>query len=209
MKRLIHLLAFVAILIFTSNLNDTIAQESEDKLSLDKGPIESQFDYVIKKSNRYEEYKVVKEAWLKTLKSHVLDTLKSIKQELNETQNLETANRSEIKTLKSELDNTNDKLTTSINEKDSIGFFGASMTKKRYNSLMWTIIMGLFIALSLFVFLFKRSNSVTSETRKTLTETKDEFETFRRRTVDREAKIVRELHDDMNKLKSELERYKN
>lgn len=208
MKRSIQLIAFILITLMLNGFN-LIAQESENKPSLDDGTIEDQFNYVITKSNRYEEYKVVKDVWLRSLKSHVLDTLKVIKQELQETQTLESANRSEIKTLKTELDNTNEKLSMSIEEKDNVKFFGAAMTKKSYNSLMWTIILGLFVALAVFVFLFKRSNIVTSQTKKTLNETKDEFESFRRRTVDREAKIVRELHDEMNKLKSELDKYKN
>ena len=209
MRRFIQPLAFTLILFIVNSFNPTSAQDTEEKPSLETGTVEMQFDYVITKSNRYEEYKVVKDTWLRSLKSHVLDSLKNIKQELRETQTLESANRSEIKTLKTELDNTNEKLSMAIEEKNSIKFLGASMTKKSYNSLMWTIILGLFGTLAVFVFLFKRSNSVTSETKKTLNETKDEFESFRRRTVYREAKIVRELHDEMNKLKSELDRYKN
>lgn len=209
MKRFIQQTAFILILFITSSFSSIFAQDTEEKPTLETGTIQNQFDYIITKSNRYEEYKVVKDTWLRTLKSHVLDTLKNIKQDLRETQTLESANRSEIKTLKTELDNTNEKLSMAIEEKNSINFIGTSMTKGSYNSLMWTIILGLFVTLAVFVFLFKRSNSVTSETKKTLNETKDEFESFRRRTVDREAKIVRELHDEMNKLKSELDRYKN
>ncbi|MDX2444229.1 MAG: hypothetical protein QNK30_10565 [Bacteroidales bacterium] len=209
MKRFIQQTAFILILFIASSFNSIFAQDTEEKPTLETGTIQNQFDYIITKSNRYEEYKVVKDTWLRTLKSHVLDTLKNIKQDLLETQTLESANRSEIKTLKTELDNTNEKLSMAIEEKNSIKFIGTSMTKGSYNSLMWTIILGLFGTLAVFVFLFKRSNSVTSETKKTLNETKDEFESFRRRTVDREAKIVRELHDEMNKLKSELDRYKN
>ena len=122
MKRSTQLIAFFLITLIVSGIN-LFAQESENKPSLDDGTIEDQFNYVITKSNRYEEYKVVKDVWLKSLKSHVLDTLKVIKQELQETQTLESANRSEIKTLKSELDNTNEKLSMAIEEKDSIKFF--------------------------------------------------------------------------------------
>src|SRR5690606_37969572 len=62
------------------------AQEAEeDKLSLNEGTLDNQFEYVIQKSNNYEEYKVVKKTWLYALKAHTMDSLKSMHEEYAKT----------------------------------------------------------------------------------------------------------------------------
>ncbi len=51
--------------------------------SLNEGTIENQFDYLIKKSNRYQEFKVVKTTWLIQLKKSAGDSLVSLRKDLN------------------------------------------------------------------------------------------------------------------------------
>src|SRR5690554_3225844 len=76
---------------------NTYAQEQsdDDKLSLTSGSLDNQFNYVIKRSNNYQDYKVVKENWLYTLKSHTLDSLKAIQTQLDSTK-LVIKNQAEI-----------------------------------------------------------------------------------------------------------------
>jgi len=62
-------------------------ENNEDELSLDSGTLDSQFEYVIQKSNswrdeRGQNYEVIKSNWLSKLKSHTLDSLKAVKKEL-------------------------------------------------------------------------------------------------------------------------------
>ncbi len=56
------------------------AQETE-RLSLDSGNVDSQFEYVIKKSNNYQQYEVIPKAWMEQLRSQVADTLTSMRSE--------------------------------------------------------------------------------------------------------------------------------
>ena len=67
------------ILIVTLSLQTTQAQtanSAEDKLSLNSGTIDNQFEFVIRRSNSWQDYKTVKKTWLYALKSHTLDSLK-------------------------------------------------------------------------------------------------------------------------------------
>lgn len=180
------------------------AQEAEeDKLSLNEGTLDNQFEYVIQKSNNYEEYKVVKKTWLYALKAHTMDSLKSMHEEYAKTLAVVDSQAKEITDLKTKLTTTKATLDKTNTEKDSMSLFGIQMSKTGYNALMWTIIAVLLGSLLLFIFKFKNSNTLTRQAQKTLAETELEFEEHRRVALEREQKVRRQLQDELNKQKND------
>jgi hypothetical protein len=193
------------ILLVTLSLQTIKAQtetETEEKLSLNSGTIDNQFEYLIQKSGKYQEYKVVKRTWLFTLKSHVADTLKAVHKDLSDTQAIVKAQAGEIESLKSNLTNTETTLNATNDEKDNISLFGIQTSKASYKVLMWSIIGGLFALLLLFIYKFKGSNSSTKDAKHKLEEVETEFEEHRRNALEREQKVRRQLQDELNKQKS-------
>jgi hypothetical protein len=67
---------------------------------------------------------------------------------------------------------------------------------------VWIIIIGLTFTLVIFILLFKRSNLVTRQTRDDLVEIKNEFESFRKRALEREEGIVRKYHNELMQYKT-------
>ena len=202
MKVIKHFLALILISLFTA----TSYAQTEQKPSLDNGTIESQFDYLYRKSSSYQEYKVVKKTFYIKIKKNVLDSLKSIKNELEQTKQIVKTQSNEINDLKSDLKTTNDNLTGVTKEKDNIKFFGMSLTKASYNSILWSIIIILLLLLFLFVYKFKNSNSVTKQANQLLSETEEEFTSFKTIALEREQKVRRELQDEINKRKNSSKR---
>lgn len=176
--------------------------ETEEKLSLNSGTIDNQFEYLIQKSGKYQDYKVVKRTWLFTLKAHVTDTLKAVHKDLSDTQAVVKKQADEIASLKSNLENTKSTLNATNDEKDNISLFGVQTSKASYKVLMWSIIGGLFALLLLFIYKFKGSNSSTREAKHKLEEVETEFEEHRRTALEREQKVRRQLQDELNKHKS-------
>ncbi|MEA1897760.1 MAG: tRNA (guanine-N1)-methyltransferase [Bacteroidota bacterium] len=197
-KTLIFLVGIMIIFPLTRN---SMAQEAEE-LSLDKGTLNSQFEYVIKKSSPYLEFRVVEETWLKKLNSHVSDSIKKIKLDLSQSNKMISSKEEEIDSINSVLQNTRTQLSKISKEKNSLSFFGILMSKAAYNSLVWSIIAGLIAGLVFFIVLFKRSHIITTNTRKDLEATQKEFEEHRTRARLREEKIVREYHYELNKYKN-------
>ena len=175
------------------------AQEEGEKLSLETGTLSQQFDYVMEESNRYQEYKVVKIEFLNKLKSHVLDSMKAVRNELAAAREMIANQKNDIQQLQTDLKDVNDRLEAVNTEKDNIDFLGVPMKKGGYKSIMWVIIAVLLALLLFFIYQFNRSNAVTVQTRKTLTETQEEFETHRKNAREREQKLKRELQDELNK----------
>jgi hypothetical protein len=202
MNRAKQIILLVAIL--TTTLFNSAAQEKPEKIMWDKGNVEDQFEYVFDKASKYEDYKVIKLVNLNALRAHVLDSLKGVKKKLRETQKVVLDKDIQINSLKTQLQAINDQLATVIKEKNTISFLGISMAKPYYNSLIWTIIIGLFTMMSVFIFLFRRSNIVTTETKASLLETKQELEAHRKRALEREEKLSRKYLDELNKYKQQI-----
>ncbi|OZV66411.1 tRNA (guanine-N1)-methyltransferase [Winogradskyella aurantia] len=202
MKFILKALLVVLVLTNYQYLQSQANQDSKEKLSLNSGTIDNQFEYVIQKSNRYQEFKVVKTTWLYALKAHTLDSLSAIRKDLADTQNIVNTQSKEIQDLKTNLAQTQTTLATTEEEKNNMALFGVQMGKAKYNVLMWTIVAILLGLLLFFVYKFKNSNALTREAKLKLDEVESEFEDHRRTALEREQKVRRQLQDEINKNKT-------
>ncbi len=199
-----YLTAIILAFVFNMSFAQTI--QEKEALSLNSGTIESQFEYVFKKSGNFKgtnglPYEAVKTAWLLTLRNHVKDSLNSLKKELSNTQKVVSTQADEISKLKSDLTSTQSNLDKTNIEKDSMSLFGMQMSKTGYNSLLWTIIAGLLGLLLFFIFKFKNSNAITRKAKQSLLEIEEEFDEHRKTALEREQKVRRQLQDEINKQK--------
>lgn len=200
------LLLYIAIILFSQTANCLLAQEPVVKAKLDLTPLESgsistQLDFVIEKSNKYEDNRVVKSFWLTKLKTHILDTLRTVNRKLSDANKIITKKQLEIDSLKASVSSINAGLTQVTNERDSMQLFGLLINKNLYKTIIWLIIIGLAILLVILGVLFKRSNSITIEIKTDLEELKEEFESHRKRALEREAQLSRKHLDEIIKLK--------
>ncbi len=186
---------FIVLVIFFSQ--SVLIQAQESEAGLDGGTLDSQFDYIIKKSNTYEAFQVVKRTWLYKVKSNSLDSVKALRANIVALENNVQEQQKEINVLKSSLQETNSKLEIASSERDSFGFMGMRLTKGTYSSMVWTIIFILILALAAMIFLFKRSNTVTVKTKESLHDKQEEFDAHRKWALEREQTLAR----DLNKLK--------
>lgn len=180
--------------------------DEEQELSLNSGTIDSQFEYVFRKSGNFkgtngQKYEAVKQAWLLRLKANVLDSLKTTYQELENLEGTVSSQAQEIDNLNTELANTKTELDNTISEKDSMTLFGMQMTKPNYSLILWSIIGLLAVLLLFFIYKFRNSNAITKQAKRSLAETEEEFEEHRRIALEREQKVRRQLQDEINKQK--------
>ena len=183
------------------------AQPQEEQLSLNSGSIDSQFEYIFKKSGNFkgvngQKYEAVKYTSLLTLKAHVLDSLKTTYAKLNTSEETVENQKQEIESLKGQLQNTQITLGETEAEKNSMTLFGMQLGKTNYNVLMWSIVAALFALLIFFILKFKGSNSLTRDAKLKLEEVEAEFEEHRRIALEREQKVRRQLQDEINKNKA-------
>lgn len=202
MMRTIQSLILSVILIPGLNFFKLYSQETPARLTLDKGSIENSFNYVIKNASPYEDSKVVKSWWLWRLRSYTLDSLNVYRDSITYFQNLVEMRDTHIDSLMANLQKTGKSLKNTLKEKDTLAFLGINMSKMTYNSIMWSLIAILVIALAIVFLLFKRSNAVTVRVKSDLSEINEEFEAHRKRALEREQKIAREMYDEIIKYKN-------
>lgn len=179
--------------------SSAFSQDEPETKNLSNGSIKEQFDYIISNSNRYQEYRVVKQTWLDQLKSHTADSLNVVRKELKSKQSLIDDQAAEIGLLKEKLDDSNHSLSAVNNEKDNISFFGIMMKKATYKSIMWAIIAILSGLLLIFIMRFASSKSVTAQAKKAHQEVMEEFNNYKNKAMEEEQKLRRKLQDEINK----------
>lgn len=184
------------------------AQESESdeqELSLDGGRIDSQFEFLYKKSGNYrsegKRYEVVRTLSLDKLRQNVLDSLSAYNIKIDELNTTISGHETTIGSLNKKLEDTTVNLEAVTEEKDSMSFLGILVEKATYNTILWSIIGGLLALMLFFMYKFRRSNVLTQEAKTNLAELETEYEDHRRRALEREQKISRQLQDEINRYK--------
>jgi len=172
---------------------------SQEIDTIEPKTIEGQFDKIFKISSTFQNYKVVdKDEFLK-LKKNVLDSLKKSKKAFVDIESLLKDEHENIAYLNETLTQTTLELDNALLKENSISFFGASLNKFTYNFIIWTIIIGLSSGLGFFVFKFLKSDVITKQAQDGLTSVEQEFETYRKKAIEREQKLRRQLQDEINK----------
>tara|TARA_R110001583_G_scaffold4351_4_gene25261 strand:+ start:20518 stop:21108 length:591 start_codon:yes stop_codon:yes gene_type:complete len=190
---LIFALFFISINLFSQ----------KNKKFIDTGSVKNQFDYLIEKSNRFQDYKVVKINWLNKLKLNVIDSISASKKEISSTYKTINSQKSKIDSLNMTLSNSGNTITDLNTKIQSISFLGIQFNKGFFKTMMISIIGTLAIILLFFITQFKRSNTITSNTKLTLKEVEEEYEDYRKKALEREQKVMRRLQDELNKQKKE------
>lgn len=163
-----------------------------------------QFSVLRNNSLPYKKYKVVEENWIANFQTNLENYLKHEASQKSLTLNQLKAKESTIATLQNQitsLKDTNSALAVDVN---SVSFLGMNFSKNGTTAFMWFLLLGS-IAISGFLFLkFKRANAITSSSKLILQELEDEYESFRRVSIEREQALKRNFFNEMKKIK-ELE----
>jgi septal ring factor EnvC (AmiA/AmiB activator) len=189
-------------LLFGLQLSAQTDDQGEEP-SLEGGTINNQFEFLYLKSGNYradgKRYEVVRTINLDKLRQNVIDTINAANKKAAELQGVITTQENTIAALNQKLEETTKNLTAVTEEKDSMSLLGAEVSKATYNVTLWTLILGLFLLLLLFIFKFRQSNVLTQEAKTNLSELESEYEDHRRRALEREQRISRQLQDEINK----------
>ncbi|NAS13354.1 tRNA (guanine-N1)-methyltransferase [Poritiphilus flavus] len=195
----------IIIALWTFNLQYAQDAGAQQELSLDQGSIDSQFEFIYKKSGNYraegKRYEVVRVINLDKLRKNVIDSINAANAKKSELNATIATHEATISSLNKKLEDTTSNLNSVTAEKDSMSFLGIQVSKGTYNGILWTIIAGLLALLLLFIYKFRRSNILTQIAKSNLSELETEYEDHRRRALEREQRISRQLQDEINKYK--------
>lgn len=163
------------------------------------GTIDNQFEYVIQKSNNYQEFKVVKKEQLELLKKNSLDSISRFKTELNELKNKFSTHDAVVKGLNDSLQVVQSELKSLQSAQNNVDFLGSPISKASYNLIMWGIVSVLFLLVILSLFQLRSAKSGSKSANQGLSKLEEEFEEYKRKALEKEQKLGRQLQDEINK----------
>jgi uncharacterized protein HemX len=161
--------------------------------------IKGQFDKIYRTSTTYQVYKVISKEKYEKLKANVLDSLRKSEETISEKDNLLKSERNSIEKLNTDLEKTKEELELALAKENSISLLGFQVSKVTYNLVLWLIIIVLALALAFFVFKFSKSHILTKEAKENLETVEEDFENHRKKSLEREQKLRRQLQDEINK----------
>ncbi len=200
MKKQFQLIITITFLLFsTIIIGQGIKNQTLITKALANESIKNQFEILTSKSGDFQDFKNLKHANLNKFKANFLDSLKAFDVKYNSTLAKINSQKTEIKELQSNVKIINDNLTLVTAEKDSVGLFGMRMTKNTYNVLLWSIISGLLLTTLLLFYKFRTSNTATKFAKNSFNEIESEFESHKKKSLEREQLLRRKLQDEINK----------
>jgi predicted nucleic acid-binding Zn-ribbon protein len=163
--------------------------------SLRSGTITSQFDYIYRVSNNFQEYEVVKKSNLEQLKANVLDSIRTINSQLAQIKASQAGHLDTLAALTAQMNEAIAAKEAAIEAQESFSFLGINIQKTVYSSMMWSMVAILGATLAFFAVQYFRSFGRIKKAEKDLQEVQEEFEQHRKNTLERERKLKRELID--------------
>ncbi|CAL2058938.1 hypothetical protein [Tenacibaculum sp. 190524A05c] len=192
----------VNLIIVTLFCSSVFAQtQLTKKQQLDALPntVENQFIKAYGKASNWREYKMITRPDFQTLQKNIVDSVISLKKNIATKQLKINEQEKSILALNEKIETLSNNLNSSIDKENKINFIGIGMTKNSYNLLLWSIITVLAITTVFFILRFKNSNSLTKAAKTNLAEIEEEFELHRKKSLEKEQKLRRQLQDEINK----------
>ena len=190
------ILPLIAVICFTCLSPYTNAQDSA---KVDPSLL-GQYQLMLSKSRTLEGYKLVNPNRLSSFWKNVRDTVTAERKELYKARTNIATQEKTIVDLNAQIANKETALNTSNARLDEITFLGMSFSKANYNSIVWSLIILLALAL---VVVILRSIKLSHEAKyrtNLYTEIAEEYQNYKMKTNEKEKKLARELQDERNKL---------
>jgi len=196
-------LAFPALLVALISLGtvfgQTTSRREPPKGSLTSGTIDSQFTYLYAISRTQDGIEYVRQANLEQIRKNVLDTIKTLTKEISDLTSKDGSQQAAMEAMADSLTHARNDLQIAIRKTDSFSVAGISLQKSTYNLIVWGVIFLLAAALIFYIYRYNQSNVVTNDTKKAIEELQEEFDQHRKKAMEKEQKLKRQLQDELNK----------
>ena len=162
--------------------------------------LQEQFVYLKEQSSTYKDKKIIREARLNRLWTNVQDSLAQVQKKLTATQGKVGAQNEEITSLNGELKAQQQAVNDSEHASTHISVLGMDMLKQNFLSFFWITASILTLLLLGALYQYRNSKQVTSKTQYNLRAIQRELEDFRKKSLEKERKLRRELQTERNRV---------
>lgn len=199
MRNFTCLATLIAVFSIGNVFGQSTATGVPPKGSLTSGTIDSQFDYLYAISRTQDGHEHVRRTNLELIRKNVADSVRALTKEIADLKEKDDNQQRTVNAITDSLTRIQNELQTARQEKDSFSFIGILLQKSTYSLIMWGIVLLLAVALTTFIYRFNQSHTVTKDTKKAIADLQDEFDQHRKKAMEKEQKLKRQLQDEINK----------
>lgn len=167
--------------------------------------LKGQYGALLSRSKSYYGYKLINPSRLAAFYASVTDSIRKERNKGKTAQASLLEQKKTIDTLNSQIKGSENALETSTSKLDEISFLGIPFSKSTYNTIVWSIIIVLAIALAIVVIRSAKNIHDAKYRTELYDEIAKEYQAYKSKANEKEKKLARELQDERNK----LDEYKN
>jgi preprotein translocase subunit SecF len=176
----------------TSFAQLTLQQKLQSDLTL-----QAQFQTLLLQSRSQDaDFKIIRKSNVEIIQRNVVDSISKYKKELVELKSNSSSSIQQVQTLKDSVQNLSESLKVEQAKTDSISFLGMDFAKPAYHTLVWTIIGVLAVALFIILITFRKAKVDAVEHQKTAEEVQNELQAYKKKAMETEQKLKRQLLDE-------------
>lgn len=162
---------------------------------------EQQFLTFKKNLNFWDGYLFFKEGQINEYYGALNDSIQNLERTIGSKNQEISALDNKTKRLQTDLNTTQTNLEEAVARENSFTTLGIQVSKGSFATIMYTTIALLIIACAALYVLYRNSHVVTKDTKEKFDDLNEEFDLYRKSTLEKMTKLGRELHDAKAKLK--------
>lgn len=165
--------------------------------------LDSQFVYLnLQSKSQGPDFKVVRKGNLDIIRQNAKDSLSKYKKQISELNGTANNSAGNIKSLQDSVQSLSSALQAEQSKTDSISILGMAFSKSAYHSIVWGLIIALGAAFFGTLLAFRKAKVDTDESKTTVDELQEELQTLRKKAMEREQQLKRQLLDEQLKRNS-------
>ncbi|MGJ1203581.1 hypothetical protein [Sphingobacterium lactis] len=196
MTRLLAIILFFWVLV-PSVSGQTLQQK------LMTSSLDSQFVVLnLQSRSQDKDFKIIRKTNLDIIRKNVRDSLNTYKKQIATLRGDASSSEGNILGLQDSVKSLSAALSAEQQKTDSISFLGIQFSKSSYHTMVWVIIIVLAAALFGILAAFRKAKVDTTESKNTVDELQEELQTLRKKSMEREQLLKRQLLDEQLKRNS-------
>ena len=178
------------------------AQPGAEALAKDNKTLQERFFLLKTKSQTFKDYKVIKETVFDGMWLVINDSLKASKQRLNDARKKIASLDTSVSQIKLQLQEKQASMQEVEHASTHITVLGIDFSKGVFITMTTIVFLALVAFIGILVARLKVIHKSYREKADTVSELSNEYEDFKRKAMDKQTKLSRELQDERNKLQS-------
>ncbi|MGN0002585.1 MAG: hypothetical protein ACI35V_04045 [Sphingobacterium composti] len=166
-------------------------------------PLQTQFQVLLSQSRSQDtDFKLIRKSNIEIIQKNVADSITKYTKEIASLKSNSSSSVQQLQSLKDSVQMLSENLQVEQQKTDSISFLGMDFAKPTYHTLVWSIIGVLGLGFIIVLASFRKAKIDAVEHQKTAEEAQNEFQAHKKKALETEQKLKRQLLDEQMKRES-------